>query len=65
MEPEWREFLANWMTDRGVVQTAAAAELLRRLKRSETYGLAHTEWLCGASDHDVRRLLDQAKGEGV
>ena len=65
MEPEWREFLAKWMRDRGVVGSDAIATLLRRLKASETYGLAHTEWLCGASDHAVRRLLDQAKGEGV
>ena len=63
MDPEWATFVAAWMQARGVVTTAAIADLYARLQASETYGLAHSLWTVGASDREIRRLLDQAIDE--
>ena len=56
MEKAWSELVLRWAVDRGHL----TADAIERLRRSETYFLAHGVWVCGADDRDLWRLLDLA-----
>ena len=55
MELEWAMLLEPGREARGLTE-----DEVERLRHNDTYLLAHTEWVCGAGNETVKRLLDQA-----